>query len=101
MSFKRTFMLPAATCVRPRHPAGRPCRTAARKERAASGLPSGKPYGGEGGAHGVASYHLSVHANVSRGKGQSLVRTAAYNARTRLADERTGEVSGPGTSAAC
>jgi hypothetical protein len=40
----------------------------------------------------VASYHLSVHPNVSRGKGQSLVRTAAYNDRTRLVDERTGEV---------
>ena len=40
----------------------------------------------------MASYHLSVHPNVSRGKGQSLVRTAAYNARARLVDERTGEV---------
>lgn len=40
----------------------------------------------------MASYHLSVHPNVSRGKGQSLVRTAAYNARTRLPDERTGRV---------
>jgi MobA/MobL family len=40
----------------------------------------------------VASYHLSVHPNVSRGKGQSLVASAAYNARTRLEDERTGEV---------
>lgn len=40
----------------------------------------------------MASYHLSVHPNVSRGKGQSLVRTAAYNDRTRLVDERTGEV---------
>jgi MobA/MobL family protein len=39
----------------------------------------------------VASYHLSVHPNVSRGKGQSLVRTAAYNARARLSDERTGK----------
>jgi MobA/MobL family len=40
----------------------------------------------------LASYHLSVHPNVSRGKGQSLVRTAAYNDRARLVDERTGEV---------
>ena len=40
----------------------------------------------------VASYHLSVHPNVSRGKGQSLVRTAAYNDRAKLIDERTGEV---------
>jgi MobA/MobL family len=39
----------------------------------------------------VANYHLSVHPNVSRGKGQSLVRTAAYNARARLSDERTGK----------
>jgi len=40
----------------------------------------------------MASYHLSLHPNVSRGKGQSLVRTAAYNSRSVLADERTGEV---------
>ena len=39
----------------------------------------------------MASFHLCVHPNVSRGKGQSLVRTAAYNARARLVDERTGE----------
>ena len=44
------------------------------------------------GAERVASYHLSVHPNVSRGKGQSLVRSAAYNGRCRLEDERTGEV---------
>ena len=40
----------------------------------------------------MANYHLCVHPNVSRGKGQSLVRTAAYNARARLTDERTGKV---------
>ena len=40
----------------------------------------------------MASYHLCVHPNVSRGRGQSLVRTAAYNARARLTDERTGKV---------
>jgi MobA/MobL family protein len=40
----------------------------------------------------VANYHLSVHPNVSRGRGQSLVRTAAYNARAQLKDERTGRV---------
>jgi MobA/MobL family len=40
----------------------------------------------------MASYHFSVHSPVSRGKGQSLVRTAAYNDRARLVDERTGEV---------
>jgi hypothetical protein len=39
----------------------------------------------------VASYHLSIHPNVSRGRGESLVRTAAYNGRCRLVDERTGE----------
>lgn len=40
----------------------------------------------------MASYHLCVHPNVSRGQGQSLVRTAAYNARARLTDDRTGRV---------
>ena len=40
----------------------------------------------------MASYHLSVHPNISRGRGQSLVRAAAYNARARLKDERTGRV---------
>lgn len=33
-----------------------------------------------------------MHDPVSRGKGQSLVRAAAYNARAHLVDERTGEV---------
>jgi len=40
----------------------------------------------------LASFHFALHDPVSRGKGQSLVRTAAYNARARLVDERTGEV---------
>lgn len=40
----------------------------------------------------MATAHLCVHDRVSRGKGQSLVRTAAYNARERLVDERTSEV---------
>lgn len=40
----------------------------------------------------MASYHFCIHSPVSRGKGQSLVRTAAYNDRARLVDERTGEV---------
>lgn len=40
----------------------------------------------------MATYHFCVHPNVSRGRGQSLVRTAAYNARARLTDERTGRV---------
>src|SRR4051794_10177152 len=39
----------------------------------------------------VATYHLSLHDPVSRGKGQSLVRTAAYNERTELTDQRTGQ----------
>lgn len=39
----------------------------------------------------MASYHLAVHDRISRGNGQSIVRTAAYNARTKLTDERTGE----------
>jgi hypothetical protein len=40
----------------------------------------------------LASFHLSVHPPVSRGKGQSVVATAAYNGRTRLVDERSGRV---------
>ena len=40
----------------------------------------------------VATAHLCVHERVSRGKGGSIVRTAAYNARCWLVDERTGEV---------
>jgi hypothetical protein len=55
-------MLPAlcaANIVRPRHPASlrRPRRSV------------------------VATAHLCVHERVSRGKGGSIVRTAAYNAR--------------------
>ena len=33
-----------------------------------------------------------MHARVSRGKGGSIVATAAYNGRCRLVDEQTGEV---------
>jgi hypothetical protein len=40
----------------------------------------------------VATAHLCVHDRVSRGKGGSIVKTAAYNARCRLVDEQTGEV---------
>ena len=39
----------------------------------------------------MAQFHLCVHPIVSRGKGHSLARAAAYNMRTRLNDERTGE----------
>ena len=40
----------------------------------------------------MATAHLCVHERVSRGKGGSIVATAAYNARCRLVDEQTGEV---------
>jgi hypothetical protein len=73
-------MLPVAT-ARPCHPAGQ-LNAALVAIRQACG----------GKVERVASYHLSVHPNVSRGKGQSLVRTAAYNDRAQLVDERTGEV---------
>jgi MobA/MobL family len=77
--------------VRPRHPAGQGRRAIRREINSPSCvLPSGKPAAAR--RRCVASYHLSVHPNVSRGKGQSLVRTAAYNGRCRLEDERTGEV---------
>ena len=46
--------------------------------------------GGKGGR--VATAHLCMHARVSRGKGGSIVATAAYNGRCRLVDEQTGEV---------
>lgn len=39
----------------------------------------------------MSIYHLSAKI-VSRGKGQSAIAKAAYNARDRLTDERTGEV---------
>lgn len=38
----------------------------------------------------MAIYHLTAKV-VSRGKGQSAVAKAAYNARTRMTDERTGQ----------
>jgi hypothetical protein len=40
----------------------------------------------------VAQYRCSVQKAVSRGKGQSAVAKAAYNARESLRDERTGEL---------
>src|ERR1700730_7065607 len=39
----------------------------------------------------MAIFHLTVKS-VSRGKGQSAVAKAAYNAREKLIEERTGEV---------
>jgi hypothetical protein len=67
------------------------CGPAIRRERSADlQLAIRQACGGK--VEHVASYHLSVHPNVSRGKGQSLVRTAAYNDRAQLVDERTGEV---------
>jgi hypothetical protein len=78
------FALRAANIVRPCHPAGQ-------KEKVppASCHPASlrRPRRSV-----VATAHLCVHDRVSRGKGGSIVRTAAYNARERLVDERTGEV---------
>jgi MobA/MobL family len=77
--------------VRPHHPAGQTNRAPyGAKESADLQLAIRQACGGK--VERVASYHLSVHPNVSRGKGQSLVRTAAYNDRAKLIDERTGEV---------
>jgi len=80
-------MLPVATCAAP--PSGGAPNRAIRRNRAARFAchPASLRRLGES----MASYHLSVHANVSRGKGQSLVRSAAYNDRAKLTDERTGE----------
>lgn len=40
----------------------------------------------------MAQYRFSVSSPISRGKGQSAVAKAAYNARAALRDERTGEL---------
>jgi len=40
----------------------------------------------------MAQYRCSIHEAISRGKGQSAVAKAAYNAREKLRDERTGEM---------
>jgi hypothetical protein len=40
----------------------------------------------------MAQYRLSVQKAVSRGKGKSGVAKAAYNARDKIRDERTGEL---------
>ena len=39
----------------------------------------------------MAQYRLSVHKPISRGKGQSAIAKAAYNARDCIRDERTGQ----------
>src|ERR1035441_3927434 len=43
-----------------------------------------------GGIWRMAIFHLNAHV-VSRGKGQNAVAKAAYNSRTKLEDERTGQ----------
>jgi hypothetical protein len=83
-------MLLAQQCVPAIRRGKRAASHGAKNKVPTSGLPSGKPTAARWSA--LASYHLSVHPNVSRGKGQSLVRTAAYNDRAKLIDERTGEV---------
>jgi hypothetical protein len=40
----------------------------------------------------MAQYRCSIRDAISRGKGQSAVAKAAYNAREKLRDERTGEL---------
>ena len=40
----------------------------------------------------MAQYRLSVQKPISRGKGQSAIAKAAYNAREKITDERTGQV---------
>lgn len=40
----------------------------------------------------MADYRLSAKLPLSRGKGQSAIAKAAYNSRSKLTDERTGEV---------
>jgi hypothetical protein len=40
----------------------------------------------------VAIYHFHVNPNISRGKGQSVIASAAYRAREKLTNERTGEI---------
>jgi len=40
----------------------------------------------------MAQYRCSIRDAISRGKGQSAVAKAAYNAREKLRDERTGEI---------
>ena len=44
----------------------------------------------------MAQYRLSVQKPISRGKGQSGIAKAAYNAREKITDERTGQVKNYG-----
>lgn len=77
--------------VRPCHPAGQAAPFGdGQKEKRRPRLAIRQACGGR--VERVATAHLCVHERVSRGKGGSIVRTAAYNARERLVDERTGEV---------
>jgi hypothetical protein len=48
----------------------------------------------------MAQYRLSVQKPISRGKGQSGIAKAAYNAREKITDERTGQVKNYGRSKA-
>jgi hypothetical protein len=41
----------------------------------------------------MASYHCSIKAPLSRGKGKSLIAKAAYNARTQYKNEREGTLT--------
>jgi MobA/MobL family len=77
--------------VRPCHPAGQAAPSGdGQKEKRRPRLAIRQACGGR--VERVATAHLCVHERVSRGTGGSIVRTAAYNARERLVDERTGEV---------
>lgn len=48
----------------------------------------------------MAQYRLSVQKPISRGKGQSGIAKAAYNARAEITDERTGQVKNYGRNKA-
>jgi hypothetical protein len=48
----------------------------------------------------MAQYRLSVQKPISRGKGQSGIAKAAYNAREKITDERTGQVKNYGRNQA-
>jgi len=81
----------AGNIVRPCHPAGQAAPSGdGLKEKRRPRLAIRQACGGR--VERVATAHLCVHERVSRGTGGSIVRTAAYNARERLVDERTGEV---------
>lgn len=48
----------------------------------------------------MAQFRLSVQKSISRGRGQSAIAKAAYNAREKITDERTGQVKNYGRSKA-